>query len=168
MFLFSCVSKCHPSSLPCFCFRVSFVKSLLQQQCIPPGYCLALERRRVGKASPSGGQYCFHTILLACPGQLAGDSMQQMSQEDKVRHILHQTLITDGFCQAELLLFPPLVFDFLLPHLPSVYSSPLQMLTGEQDGFLICTGFYFSWSFVFYSILFYCERTIAISTETWK
>uniref|UniRef100_A0A8C3BYS8 CBP80/20-dependent translation initiation factor n=1 Tax=Cairina moschata TaxID=8855 RepID=A0A8C3BYS8_CAIMO len=36
--------------------QVSFMKSLLQQQHVPPGYCLALERgRRVGGASPSGG-----------------------------------------------------------------------------------------------------------------
>lgn len=81
-----------------------------------------------------------------------------MSREDKVRHTLHQTLIIAGFCQAELSLFPPpppLVFDFLLPHLPSVYSPPLRTPAGEQDGFLICTVFFFFFLGHLYFILFY-------------
>lgn len=75
------------------------------------------------------------------------------------RHIFYLLEYSEFFflsmSQFNWLTTPRLVFDFLLPHLPSVYSPPLRTPTGEQDGFLICTGFCFSWSFVFYSILFY-------------
>lgn len=97
-----------------------------------------------------------------------------MSREDKARHTLHQTLIIDGFCQAELsLFFPPLLLSstFCSPTSPPSTRRPFGRRPASRMAFLFALGFilffflghlYF---ILFYFILFYCERTIAISVE---
>lgn len=115
------------------------------------------------------GLVLFSRVLLPCPGQLAGDSRQQMSREDKARHTLHQTLIIDGFCRAGLVLgsTPPPQLLLSSTFCASSPSSPPQKQIREQEDFsYLHWVFFFSSVCIFFLVYGIVEGTVASSSET--
>lgn len=106
--------------LPCrgFVLGVSFPELIAQAAAAHPAGLLFGFRKKTenlkGKNESKWGLVLFSHRPPALPRQLAGDSRQQMSREDKARHTLHQTLIIDGFCRVGL------AFGFLSPLLLSL------------------------------------------------
>lgn len=117
---FSLVAKYHPSSLLCFCSRVSFLKSAC-----PSGLLFGFRKTMVSQRSESN---CFHAVLPPCPGQQAADNAQQMSKEDKLWHTLYRCSSVMAFAQwssCYLLLFFPLLFNFLPPPPLCLFRMPM-------------------------------------------